>query len=66
MCKNEPFIFSPEQIKVQENLKEALLKSPALHAINYPPTAPVILAIDTSYIAVMFHIWLTLETAFTG
>jgi hypothetical protein len=52
MCKNEPFIFGPEQIEVQENLKEALLKSPTLYAIDYSSTSLVILAVDTSYIAI--------------
>jgi hypothetical protein len=54
--KDEPFIFSLEQIQVQEDLKTALLESPALHAINYTSSAPVILAINTSYIAVGFHL----------
>jgi hypothetical protein len=54
--QNEPFIFSPEQIEVQENLKEALLKSLALHAIDYSSIAPVILAINTSYIAIGLHL----------
>jgi hypothetical protein len=54
--KDEPFIFSPEQIKAQEDLKTALLESPALRAIDYTSSAPVILAIDTSYIAVGFHL----------
>jgi hypothetical protein len=57
MCKNEPFIFGLEQIKAQENLKEALLKSPALCAIDYSSTAPVILAVNTSYIATGFHLY---------
>jgi hypothetical protein len=54
--KDDPFIFSPEQIKVQEDLKAALLESPALRAIDYTSSTPVILAIDTSYIAVGFHL----------
>jgi hypothetical protein len=41
---------------VQEDLKAALLESPALHAINYTSPAPVILAVDTSYIAVSFQL----------
>jgi hypothetical protein len=53
---HEPFIFSPEQIQVQEDLKTTLLESPALHAINYTSQAPVILAINTSYIAVSFQL----------
>jgi hypothetical protein len=54
--KDEPFIFGPEQIKAQEDLKAALLESPALRSINYTSSAPVILAVDTSYIAVGFHL----------
>jgi hypothetical protein len=33
--KDKPFIFGPEQIQVQEDLKTALLESPTLHAIDY-------------------------------
>jgi hypothetical protein len=54
--KNKPFIFSPEQIQVQEDLKAALLESPALCTINYTSPAPVILAVNTSYIAVGFQL----------
>jgi hypothetical protein len=41
---------------VQEDLKTALLESPALHAIDYTSSVPVILAVDTSYIAVGSHL----------
>jgi hypothetical protein len=41
---------------VQEDLKAALLESPALHAIDYTSSAPIILAVDTSYIAIGFHL----------
>jgi hypothetical protein len=54
--KDEPFIFGLEQIQVQEDLKAALLESPAFHAIDYTSSAPVILAVDTSYIAVGFQL----------
>jgi hypothetical protein len=54
--KDEPFIFGPEQIKAQEDLKATLLKSPALRSIDYTSSAPIILAVDTSYIAVGFHL----------
>jgi hypothetical protein len=37
--KDEPFVFGPEQIQVQEDLKTALLKSPAVHAIDYTSSA---------------------------
>ena len=52
--KEAPFIFRPEQISVQEALKAALLASPALQPIDYTSPAPIILAIDTSQIAVGF------------
>ena len=29
-CKNHPFIFGPEQIDVQDDLKQAIINSPAL------------------------------------
>jgi hypothetical protein len=54
--KDEPIIFGPEQIQAQEDLKTALLESPALRTIDYTSSAPVILAIDTSYIAISFHL----------
>jgi hypothetical protein len=54
--KDEPFIFGPAQIKAQEDLKTALLESPALRAIDYTSTAPVILAVDTSYLTIGFHL----------
>jgi hypothetical protein len=54
--KDKPFIFGPEQIQVQEDLKTALLESPALRTINYTSSIPIILAIDTSYIAVGFQL----------
>jgi hypothetical protein len=54
--KDEPFIFGPEKIQAQEDLKTALLESPALCAIDYTSSAPIILAVDTSYIAIGFHL----------
>jgi len=51
-CKNYPFVFGPEQITAQEDLKQALLDSPALRPIDYSSSSPVILAVDTSHIAV--------------
>jgi hypothetical protein len=52
--KDEPFVFGPEQIQAQGDLKTALLKSPALRTTDYTSSTPVILAVDTSYIAVGF------------
>ncbi|KAI0754687.1 hypothetical protein C8Q80DRAFT_1095482 [Daedaleopsis nitida] len=37
-------------------LKQVLIESPALRAIDYKSTAPVILAVDTSYIAVSYQL----------
>ncbi|OBZ72853.1 Transposon Tf2-9 polyprotein [Grifola frondosa] len=54
--KDIPFEFGPRQIQAQEDLKQALLESPALRAIDYTSDSPVILAVDTSYIAVGFHL----------
>jgi hypothetical protein len=50
--KDEPFIFGPEQIQAQEDLKATLVEPPALHAIDYTLPAPIILAVNTSYIVV--------------
>ncbi|KAF9796716.1 hypothetical protein IEO21_10966 [Rhodonia placenta] len=54
--KDVEFEFGPEQIAAQEDLKDALLSSPALRAINYDSPSPVILAVDTSFIAVGYHL----------
>lgn len=54
--KDVPFEFGEAQVAAQEDLKAALLASPALRAINYESSAPVILAVDTSYIAAGYHL----------
>ena len=56
MRKGVPFIFGQEQLVAQEDLKNALLSSSALHPIDYSSNAPVILAVDTSPIAVGFYL----------
>ena len=53
-CKDTPFIFGPKQILAQEALKAALLMLPALQPIDYTSATLVILAIDTSQIAIGF------------
>jgi hypothetical protein len=53
---NEPFVFGPEQIAAQKDLIAALLDSPALKPIDYKSDSPVILAVDTSHIAVGFYL----------
>ncbi len=50
--KDEPFKFGPEQIAAQEDLKQALLKSPALQPLDYELGTAVILSVDTLNIAV--------------
>jgi hypothetical protein len=54
--KGTPFIFGPDQIAAQEDLKNALIASPALRPIDYASDSPVILAVDTSMIAVGFYL----------
>ncbi len=50
--KDAPFEYGPLQIEAQEDLKQALLTSPALRPIDYASGATVVLAVDTSYLAV--------------
>jgi len=54
--KGQPFVFGPEQLAAQEDLKQALLNSPALRPINYDSPSPVIMSVDTSYLAVGFYL----------
>ncbi|ETW83218.1 hypothetical protein HETIRDRAFT_315669 [Heterobasidion irregulare TC 32-1] len=54
--KDFPFVFGPDQIAAQDDLRSALLESPALRPIDYGSAANVILAVDTSQIAVGFHL----------
>ena len=50
--KDAPFEWGPEQDRAQDDLKTALLNSPALRPLNYKSPAPIILSVDTSNIAV--------------
>ena len=54
--KDAAFEFGLPQIEAQDDLKDALLDSPALRPIDYTSESPVILAVDTSYIAVGFFL----------
>jgi hypothetical protein len=54
--KDVPFEFRPEHIAAQEDLKQALINSPAIQAIDYSSNAPIILSVDTSHIAVGFFL----------
>jgi transposase InsO family protein len=50
--KGIEFEFGPEQIEAQECLKEAIITSPAIRAIDYESDADVYLSVDTSIIAI--------------
>ena len=54
--KGVPFHFRLEQVAAQEDLKAALIASPALQPIDYNSNSPVILAVDTSSITVGFYL----------
>ena len=54
--KGVPFHFGPEQVAAQEDLKAALIASPALRPIDYNSDSPIILAVNTSSIAVGFYL----------
>ena len=54
--KGAPFEFGLDQITAQEDLKEVLLATPALQPIQHDSNSLVILAVDTSYIAVGFYL----------
>ena len=50
--KGAEWEFGEKQLAAMTDLKEALLLSPALRPIDYHSDAPVILGVDTSYIAI--------------
>ena len=50
--KETEWEFGPDQLNAMEDLKQALLTSPALRPIDYNSPSPVILSVDTSHIAV--------------
>ena len=49
-----PWEFGKDQLDAMQDLKDALLSSPALRPIDYDSSAPVILSVDTSSIAMGF------------
>ena len=55
-CKDVPFEFGPEQLAAQKDLKEALLALPTLWPLSYTSKSSVILAVDSSAIAVGFYL----------
>ena len=50
--KGAEWEFGEKQLAAMIDLKEALISSPALRPIDYHSEAPVILGVDTSYIAI--------------
>ncbi len=54
--KGIPFQFGPEQQAAQDDLKQALITSPALCPIDYSSDSPIILAVDMSTIVVRFYL----------
>ena len=50
--KDVEWDFGQEQLDAMQDLKDALLSSPALKPIDYNSDAPVILSVDTSSIAI--------------
>ena len=50
--KGAEWEFGEPQLEAMADLKDALIKSPALRPIDYQSGAPVILGVDTSYIAI--------------
>jgi len=50
------FEFGPEEIEAQERLKQAIVTSPAIRALDYESDATVYLSVDTSYIAIGYVI----------
>ena len=54
--KDVSFEFGPEQKAAMDDLKVAVLDTPPLIALDYESPAPVIVAVDTSYIAIGYHL----------
>jgi len=52
--KNIEFTFGKEELVAMEKLKGLVKDSPAIRAINYASGREVVLAVDTSYIAVRY------------
>ena len=50
--KGAEWEFGEDQLAAMADLKDALINSPALRPIDYTSDAPVILSVDTSYIAI--------------
>ena len=55
-CTRASFKFGPDQINAQKDLVKALQDAKPLVPINYMSPDPIILAVDTSYIAISFYL----------
>ena len=55
--KHHVFRWGERQQAAMDRIKEAIVNSPALRPINYDWNTPVVLAVDTSHIAVGFYIY---------
>jgi hypothetical protein len=55
--KNVTFEWSPEQEEAQEHVKNLIQSSPAPRPVKHDSPHPVILAVNTSYIAIGFYIY---------
>lgn len=55
--KDVPWEWGPTQVKSAKDLTDAIRASPALRPISYEWPTPVVLAVDTSYIAVGYYIY---------
>ena len=51
-----PFEFGPDQLNAQKDLIKALHNAQPLVPIDYKSNNPIILAVNTSYIAVGFYL----------
>ena len=52
--RDEPFVFGPEQQESMQRLKDAVINSPALRRIDYESGREIVLAVDTSNVAIGF------------
>ena len=55
-CTGVPFEFGTDQLNAQKDLVKALHNAKPLVPINYKSNNPVILAVNTLYIAVSFYL----------
>ena len=54
--KDIPWEWSEEQKRAMGDLQDAIINSPALKPLDYESDSPVILAVDTSYIAIGYFL----------